>query len=176
MTFLFPFATFVQEGRALISELARRGLAEPGRIVAAGVSRGGYCALRLLAGDDRIAAAAGLAPVTDWRVLSEFADHAEMAAVRELRLQRFVKAMAGRGVHLAIGRDDARVGTEACRELYEGLVKTNAAEGYGDMLVRLDLTDDPGHTMGEAAYERGSQFLLDMLDPTGAGPCAREGH
>jgi len=163
-----PFALFVQDGRALISELARRGLAEPGRVVASGVSRGGYCALRLLAGDDRIAAAAGLAPVTDWRVLSEFADHAERPAVRDLGLPRFVKAMAGKGVHLAIGRDDARVGTDACRSLYEELVKANAAKGYRDALAQFDLTDDPGHTMGEAGYQRGSQFLLDMLAHTSA--------
>ena len=165
-----PFAGFVREGRAVISELIGRELAEPGRVVVAGVSRGGYCALRLFAGDDRIVAATGLAPVTDWRLLSEFEHDTERPAVRELRLSRFAKPMVGRGVHLAIGREDARVGTDACRALYEELVKTNTAEGYDDALVQFDLTDDLGHTMGEAGYERGSQFLLDMLGHTGAGP------
>ncbi|MEW6752077.1 MAG: FG-GAP-like repeat-containing protein [Candidatus Latescibacterota bacterium] len=47
---------FVQEGRALIDALIGERLAEPGRILTAGTSRGGYCALRLAAADPRVAA------------------------------------------------------------------------------------------------------------------------
>lgn len=67
-----PFDLFVEDARLAIDELIERGLAKPGRIMLCGVSRSGYCVLRLAAADDRIAATAALAPVTDWRVLREF--------------------------------------------------------------------------------------------------------
>src|SRR5690606_36297904 len=65
------FAGFVAEGKAVIDECIKRGIATPGRIAVGGTSRGGYMSLRLLAGDDRIVAGAGFAPVTDWRDLRE---------------------------------------------------------------------------------------------------------
>jgi hypothetical protein len=51
-----PFALFVADGQAVIDECIRRGWAESGQIVVCGVSRAGYCALRLAAADRRIAA------------------------------------------------------------------------------------------------------------------------
>ena len=56
------FAGFVDEGRAVIDTLIERQLAEPGRIFVSGTSRGGYCALRLMAAEERIAAAATFSP------------------------------------------------------------------------------------------------------------------
>ena len=80
------FAGFVDEGRAVIDTLIERKLAEPGRIFVSGASRGGYCALRLMAADERIGAAAAFSPVTDWRVLKEFAEIRDTPEIAELAL------------------------------------------------------------------------------------------
>ena len=56
------FTGFVDEGRAVVDALIRRNLAEPGHIYVSGTSRGGYCALRLMAADERVRAAAAFSP------------------------------------------------------------------------------------------------------------------
>ena len=56
------FAGFVDEGRAVIDALIDRKLGEPGSIFVSSTSRGGYCALRLMAADERIKAAATFSP------------------------------------------------------------------------------------------------------------------
>ena len=150
------FARFVTEGQAVIAECLIRGLAQPGRITVAGTSRGGYMALRLMAADDRIAAAAGVAPVTDWRHLTEFREDAARPEVAALALHRFVPQLAGRPVCLSIGSSDDRVSTAACVCLADNL---KAAGKRADM-VCFTLTDDPGHTMGAEGYAAGAAFLL----------------
>ncbi len=67
-----PFAVFAADAAAVIDTCLRREVAALGRIAVSGTSRGGYLALYLLAHEARVTAAAGFAPVTDWRVLSEF--------------------------------------------------------------------------------------------------------
>ena len=89
------FAGFVDEGRAVIDALIERNLGEPGGIFVSGTSRGGYCALRLMAADERIKAAAAFSPVTDWRVLREFAEVKEASEIADLALPRFAGALAG---------------------------------------------------------------------------------
>lgn len=156
-----PFAVFAEDAGAVIDECVRRGVAIPGRIAVSGTSRGGYLALYLLAHELRVAVAAGFAPVTDWRVLSEFAADVERVDVSGLALVQFVDKMAGRSVFLAIGADDARVGTDACVGLRKALDRAGVA-------VELLLTDDAGHTLGLAGYERGADFMLAQFARAGA--------
>jgi esterase FrsA len=155
-----PFAAFVADGRAVITECIQRGWAQPHRIAAAGTSRGGYMALRLMAADERIAACAGFAPVTDWRYLSEFQGDAHRTTVANLRLARFANRLVGRRVYLAIGPADERVSTESCRRLHHELLEANAQAGFDDSHAELNLTDDPGHSMGVSGYQKGAEFLL----------------
>ncbi len=155
-----PFAMFVEDGKAVIDECIKRGWARPGRIMVAGTSRGGYCALRLLAEDERIAGGAGFAPVTDWRYLSEFAQDRERRDVAQLRLVRFVEGLVGKRVFLAIGGQDDRVSTASCRHLYRAVRRADIRAGYNESLVAFHITEDVGHTMGDVWYQRGAQFLL----------------
>ena len=155
-----PFAQLVEEGRAVLDECVRRGWARPGRIAVGGTSRGGYMALRLLAADDRIAAGAGFAPVTDWRCLAEFAADRERDDLARLRLDQVAEKMAGRHVYLSIGSTDERVSTAACRDLQKRLVQAQLHAGFDASCARFLLTEDQGHTMGTAGYEQGAAFLL----------------
>ena len=151
-----PFSVFAEDARAVIDTCVGRGLVRPGRIAASGTSRGGYLALYLLAHEPRVAAVAGFAPVTDWRVLAEFKDDIERPEVIALAMSRCAAQMAGRSVFLTIGRNDLRVGTDTCTALHEIL----AAAGTE---VEFALTDDPGHQMGMAGYERGAAWLLERI-------------
>jgi len=100
-----PFKMGVEDGQTVITECIKRGWATPGRIAVQGASRAGYMALRLMAADPRIAVAAGLAPVTDWRMLAEFSSVRDREDIAGLQLTRFIGPMVGRHVYLAIGRN-----------------------------------------------------------------------
>ena len=154
-----PFAVFAEDARAVIDACVGRGLVRPGRIATSGTSRGGYLALYLLAHEPRVAVAAGFAPVTDWRVLAEFKDDVERPEVVALAMSRCAAQMAGRSVFLTIGRSDLRVGTDTCASLHEILTAAGTE-------VEFALTDDPGHHMGMAGYERGAAWLLERVSAT----------
>ncbi len=161
-----PFAEFVADGRAVIDECLRRGWAEEGRIVVAGVSRGGYAALRLAAEDARVAAVAAFSPVTDWRVLAEFAPLAERPETAALDLARLAPRLAGRRVFVAIGNRDARVGTEACVRFVQALTEAEGRSGTeGSGLRFLVVDDSTGHALAARWREQGIAFLLDAPAP-----------
>lgn len=161
-----PFAMFVEDGKAVINECVRRGWARPGRIAVAGASRCGYAALRLLAADDRIAAGAGLAPVTDWRYLDEFEAVRERKDVAKLRLSQFAGGMVGKRVYLAIGDDDDRVSTSACVRLARTLQRANAKADFDASHVELHVTHDLGHRLGDPSYAEGAESVLDWMTRT----------
>ncbi|HCL30559.1 MAG TPA: hypothetical protein DIC52_19285 [Candidatus Latescibacteria bacterium] len=151
-----PFAVFAEDARAVIDNCVHRGLAAAGRIVTCGTSRGGYLALYLLVHEPRIVAAAGYAPVTDWRLLAEFEADVDLPDVVGLALSGWASKAADRSVFLAIGKSDARVGTESCEQLRDAL----DAAGVD---VEFLLTDDPGHSLGAQGYKRGAALLLDRV-------------
>jgi len=153
------FACFVTEGKEAITTCIREGLARPGRIAVAGTSWGAYMALRLMAGDVRVAAGAGFAPVTDWRRLREFSDDRERADVAVPALHRFAGQLAGHPVYLAIGGSDGRVSTEACVALARELREAGGAPDE----VCLNPTSDEGHCMGPGGYAAGASLLLRAL-------------
>ena len=109
-----PFAGFVSDGKAVVDACLARGLGADGNVVVCGVSRGAYCAIRLFADDIRFQAVAGLAPVTDWRVLGEFAAVRDRPEVASLALENWITQFRGRAVFLAIGNSDRRGGTQHC--------------------------------------------------------------
>jgi len=156
-----PFAGFVADGRAVIDECIRRGLARAGRIVVCGNSRAGYCALRLAAEDPRVSAVAGLAPVTDWRELREFSRVQENLAVAALALDRFAETLAGRPVYLVLGNADRRVGTAAFARLVHRLTEVEAARGLEQSALCLLIVDDsPGHTLADRWSAEAARFLI----------------
>ncbi|MCC6796362.1 MAG: prolyl oligopeptidase family serine peptidase [Candidatus Hydrogenedentes bacterium] len=157
------FAGFVWEGKAVIDECIKRGLATPGRIAVGGTSRGGYMSLRLLAGDDRIVAGAGFAPVTDWRDLREFSEDKTREDVAALYLSNFIPALAGKHVFVAIGKTDERVSTAKCQAFAESLQQANTAANKPAGTVDFHLTDDAGHSLSDTWYEKGRAFLLQSV-------------
>lgn len=159
-----PFARFVAHGKAAITACVEKGLARPGRIFACGGSRGGYCALRLAAAEKRIGGVAGLAPVTDWRILREFEAVKERADVAGLALHNWAAELAGRPVYLAIGNHDHRVGTHACMELARRLFEEEKPVEEGTSTVEVHVVQAAAHALPEKWAIEGSRFLLRRCD------------
>jgi hypothetical protein len=142
---------------------------KPDPVFRFGVSRGGYCALRLAASEPRIAAVAAFALATDWRVVAEFAavkDHPEVAA---LALTHHAASLAGRRVYLAIGNHDRRVETNACTAFVLAIGEAEVRNGLAPSRLRYLVVDDsPGHALAAPWRHAGIQFLLH--DTPSAGP------
>jgi dienelactone hydrolase len=156
-----PFLQFAMDGTAVIDQLIQRGEASADRIVVAGTSRAGYCSLRLAAADRRVQAVAAFAPVTDWRVLREFAEVRERKDVAELALENHADQLAGRAVYIAIGNQDLRVGTDACARFAYRLASAESRDSTKSQLQFLIADDSEGHSLDNRWRERGAQFLLD---------------
>lgn len=162
-----PFLDFTSQGRAVIDLLVRENIVQPGRIAVCGTSRGGYMALRLLAADHRIAAAAGFAPVTDWRDLTEFKADTDRQDVKSLSLTYFADLLASKPIFLVIGNHDQRVNTASCCRLYLEILKEKTGNTTNPDLLDFYCTEDPGHSCDKKWYRKGAEFLLRSLEDRG---------
>lgn len=158
-----PFDTFVKDGKAVIDSCIKKGFARPGRIVVSGTSRAGYLALRLLAEDKRIAAAAVYSPVTDWRDLSEFTVEKTRADLAAIRLSKFSDKLAGKPVFIMIGNQDDRVSTASCSHFYGDLVAANTRHAFKDSRLCFRLKNAPGHRTFASWHEEGAKFLMQEV-------------
>ncbi len=156
-----PFDLLVADGRAVIDECLRRGLAQTGRIVAAWVSRGGYSALRLAAADERIVAVAAFSPPADWREITEFAAQKDRPEAAALALESFAPQLAGRRIYIAVGNHDWRVGTDVCTRFVAAISREERRRGLGKSGLRYLVVDNsPGHALATKWRAEGIQFLM----------------
>ncbi|MBX3051303.1 MAG: hypothetical protein KF753_07525 [Caldilineaceae bacterium] len=154
-----PFARFIQQAKAVIDACLAQGVGQGG-IYACGVSRAGYCALRLAAADERVRGVAGLAPVVDWRALREFAGVRQRPDVAALALENWSEALVGRAIFLAIGNRDQRVSSAACVHLGLRLFEAEEAGGVDKSALQLHIVDAEGHALGNEWRRAGAEFLL----------------
>jgi dienelactone hydrolase len=155
-----PFARFVADSQAVLDACYQLGIPGSKRVVACGVSRAAYCALRLAAADRRILAVAGLAPVTDWRALSEFAAVKDRSEIAALALDNWAAELAGRAVFLAIGNADGRVGSDTCVRLALGILEEEARRGVTSSDLELHVVPSEGHSLSADWRSAGGRFLL----------------
>ncbi|MAE61253.1 MAG: hypothetical protein CMJ49_07835 [Planctomycetaceae bacterium] len=160
-----PFEQFIADGKAALDACIERGIGTNGKIVSYGVSRAGYCLLRLAASDPRVRAVAGLSPVTDWAVPEEFTRSCPQTHTWPLRIDRWVEALADRYVYLSIGAQDDVVGTEACVRFAMKLNQQQRRALPADMLLnQLHVVNSPGHSPGRFWRHDATRFLLECCE------------
>ncbi len=147
-----PFLQLVSDARSLMdaAEPFSRGY------FAVGGHLGGYMALRLMAREPRILAAAALSPVSDFTVLDEWREVADLQAVEELSLRLYAGGLAGKPLYLSVNSHDRRVGARQVCGLFCAVYDENERRGYDNGLLdfRCDGKDD--HAVAAA------QFLLGL--------------
>lgn len=156
------FSRFAQDGRALIDALIRRGLADPARVYLHGTSRGGYYAARLAALDRRVAGLAMVAPVTDWRTLSEFGHLKDRDDIAALALDHHAAALAGRPIYATIPNRDNRVATESCLRFFEKLATLEAQRGMTRSSLQLHMTPGDGHASPDEWRRHAAEYLVQL--------------
>ena len=159
------FEQFVADGVATINACLERGIATNGRVVGYGVSRAGYCLLRLAAADSRLRAVAGCSPCVDWGIPEEFSRSCPRTNTWPLLLDNWVDRLGGTAVYVSVGSRDDVVGTEACvrfaMKLFE---KQRQVQAVDTLLSELHVVDSPGHSPAQASRLDATRFLLEFVD------------
>jgi len=155
-----PFARFIHEAKSAIDFWVEQNFATPGRIAVCGTSRAGYLALRLAGEDQRIAAVAAFAPVTDWHYLEEFQHDKNREDVAELQSSNYVHGLAGKSTFVVIGNHDERVSTACCCRFYLDLLEAN--HGNAEQ-INFQIHDSPGHYSQNEWYLSGAEFLIKSI-------------
>ena len=156
-------AAFNDRMKRVLDHLIELRLTEPDRIVASGVSRGGFMAIRYAAFDDRVAAAIGYAPVTDPAVLREFAHHADSPAVEAMSLHAHAEALVGRPVLVVMGDRDTRVSTDraiAFMRRLQGLATHADTPSRADLFV---VSEPRGHATHPLADSWAARWIKRVL-------------
>jgi hypothetical protein len=104
---------FFRRGTAVLDHLIASGLADPARIAASGLSRGGFSALHFAAADGRPRWVGAIAPLTDMTLIREFQGAEYLPAARALAVHTLVERLTGKCVWICIGNDDRRVSTDS---------------------------------------------------------------
>jgi alpha-beta hydrolase superfamily lysophospholipase len=157
-----PFGRFIAQGQAVIDACLQQGWGDPDRLFVCGVSRGGYCALRLMAADTRIKGAAALAPLVDWRSLSEFSAVRDRPEMAMLSLEHWVHQLAGRALYIAVGNHDHRVGTDRCLRFALRLFEAADLSQPGTSAIEVYINNSSNHTLNDEWAVKGAQFLLRL--------------
>lgn len=154
-------AAFRQQVDAVVAHLVAAGLA--GRFAAAGTSRGGFLAFHAAAGNPRLQAVAGFAPVTDLLALSEFAGQETNPLVHRLALGQALGPLADRAAWITIGNADARVDSARAVAFAQGLVQA-ALAGSLPPRVTLQLLPTPGHASYPEWHQQAAAWLRLQLE------------
>jgi len=153
------FSGYIKAVSRVITDIQRKKIAAPGRVIVVGVSRGGYIALRLAA-DPRITDIVALAPVTNLQTLEEFSKYQVDQSV--YGLDGLATALTTKRTFFQIGSNDDRVGTlDVLRLVTE--IKHRAAANPVDMTLIMTPVD--GHRSSE--HERAARWVLGNASASG---------
>ncbi|HEY8666506.1 MAG TPA: prolyl oligopeptidase family serine peptidase [Tepidisphaeraceae bacterium] len=158
-------AAFRRRVNDVVEHLMAAGVADPARLAAAGISRGGFMAFQAAAGNLRIRAVAGFAPVTDLLALREFAGQEANPLVRRLALLNTVAALAGppgRAAWITIGDADERVGTDKAVAFAHALMAAGHEAGLANA-VTLRVLPTPGHTSFPDWHDQAADWLGNQI-------------
>jgi dienelactone hydrolase len=148
---------FTARASTVLDHLIKEGYTDEKRVSAAGTSRGGFMALHLAAAEPRVGAVIAFAPVTDLRVVTEFAGLDKNQAIRDVNLVQHVDKLAGRHVWICIGNNDQRVGTDEVIDFTRRLVR--ATKGKSPVPVEIHVMPTLGHAIHATAHEEAARWL-----------------
>lgn len=161
------FDEYVGECKETLFSLIQQGIIDPEKIALAGLSRGGFTALRLSAEAEIFKTVLAFAPLVDLKSLSEFRDGLSDEVMENLSLKTLIPRLVGKNIRIQIGNRDTRVGTAPAYFFVEELVEHSFIEGIRSPPVELVLTPSighKGHGTSEDSFRRGALWLKNRLD------------
>lgn len=155
-----PFLDSVQ---LAVDFAIREQFAEPKKMGAAGLSRGGFIAAHLAARDERFRFILGFAPLTRLGKIKEFAHLQKNALVQSFDLERLAEKISDRHIRLYIGNHDSRVGTRECFDFAMALVKQKKTRTAQVELLIGPSIGQMGHGTSPEIFQQGVQWIASHL-------------
>ncbi len=145
-------APFVAHCRGVLDYLVREKLADPDRVGAIGISRGGFLAIHLAAAEPRIRCVVGLSPVVDVMVLREFNGTPRTDLAAQLSLAAAIPRLVGRPLWISISNNDERVGADRVIAFSRARVAASIGGRAGNPIVPVELVVGPAVSAGGSGH------------------------
>lgn len=161
-----PLARFLDQAERAVAYTIREKLADPNRIAAAGLSRGGLLASLLAARMPEIRTVLGFAPLVQLSIAKEFHTIAHHPAVLCYHIAQEAFRLASKHLRYYIGNCDTRVGTRACFECIEEIVKAANEQEIRSPQIELIVTPSVGrmgHGTAPEVFQRGARWIAETL-------------
>jgi dienelactone hydrolase len=155
----------------LLDHLIKEGYTDPNRVVVSGSCRGGFLALHWAAREPRVKCVLAFTPLTDPRVVREFAGMENHPALGAMAIHNHVDKLADRAVWSCLGNADDRVGTDSClafmRKLMDAAIARNQSRAGADKNkpanVEFHLSSVVGHSTYALAHEEAATWVLAQM-------------
>jgi esterase FrsA len=135
---------FITRSLENIDDLIHQGFIDPAHLGVAGLSRGGYIAVKLAARSPAIQSIVGFAPLTNPKPIDEFSRYPDLGE-NTYSLTRLIPSLIGKRLRFYIGNRDVRVSTDACYAFIRALTEASFENGHRSPHVELMLSPSIGH-------------------------------
>lgn len=156
-------AAFKQNVNDVVAHLIRGGVIDAKRLAASGTSRGGFMSFHAAAGSPSIRAVAALAPVADFREVSEYAGILDSRVLQSITLHSEAESLVDRWAWITIGNNDDRVGAANVVQFVNALTAANL-KCRSKAGVTLRLLPTPGHTSYPEWHDDAADWISRAVD------------
>lgn len=157
---------FFEKALKAIEFTIQEKFADPGKLAAMGLSRGGFVASHVAALEKRVQAIALFAPLTKLQFVKEFFPLQENPKVLALDVDHLTESLYDRKIRFFIGNRDTRVSTRSCFDFAMALVEKAHEKNQRSSFVELVISPSIGH-MGHGTspevFKQGADWLLQTL-------------
>ncbi len=157
---------FLDQAQIAIDFAIREQFADPAKMAAGGLSRGGFIAAHVAARDPRFRFLLGFAPLTKLHQAKEFSQMQDNPLARSYALDSLAEPLSDRHVRLYIGNSDARVGTRSCFDFAMAL--TEKAHEKRIRSPQIEMLISPsvgqmGHGTSPEIFQQGADWIANCL-------------
>ena len=147
---------------ALLDYLIAQGYTDPERIVACGISRGGFLAMHFTISEPRVTCTAVYCPVVNLGTLQLWFKGAEHnPAVRSVDLMEHAAKLAGRPLWIVLGDQDRPIDTDYVIAFAR---KVSRSSGQNSQIELHVIAEPGGHTTPEGSDEKSAAWILKQIE------------
>lgn len=161
-----PLGRFLDQAQQAVDYVLSQKLAEPKKIAAAGLSRGGLLASLLAAKTESIQSVLGFAPLVKLSLAKEFQNLSQDSLVASYDVARAASLLASKRLRYYIGNRDVRVSTRACFDCVEQIAEAAFKAHIRSPQVELILSPSighQGHGTPPEIFKQGADWIAELF-------------
>lgn len=155
--------SFLQDTQIAIDFAVKEKFADPNRIAAAGLSRGGLIAAHLTARDKRFRHLLGFSPLTRLGIIREFKNLHDNKIANGLDMIHLAEKLSDRHIRFYIGNEDTRVGTRECFDCVMAIVKKKQSRSAQVELLIYPSIGQMGHGTPPEVFKEGILWVANSI-------------